>query len=133
MTYKTALTLALLMGGVAVATYRYGHKGTAIVAIMAACMFAAWPIRLKWGDAGREQWRDIRLKGRTRFVITHGVLFSGFLAVWIIAPSYVADNHLPRYWAWIMPCLLCSGCLGGLWEWRARERGYLEQERSERW
>ena len=128
MTNKRALTLALMMAGVAVAAYRYRYKGTAIVGIMAACILAAWPTRLKWGAAGRVQWQEIRPKGRTHFVITHGVLYSGVLAVWIIVPSYVADNHPPKYWAWLLPCLLCSGCIGGLWEWRARERRYSGQE-----
>ena len=37
MTNKNALTLALVLAGLAAASYRYGYKGTAIVAIMAAC------------------------------------------------------------------------------------------------
>jgi len=113
MTNKNALTLALVMAGLAAASYRYGYKGTAIVAIMAGCVFALWPIRLKWGLAGREQWREIRPKGRAHFVIAHGVAFCGVLAVWTIAPSYVADNHLPPYWAWLLFSFLCVGCLGG--------------------
>jgi len=126
MTDKNALTLALVMSGLAAATYRYGYKGTAIVAIMATCVFAASPTRLKWGLAGREQWREIRPKGRTHFVITHSLALSGVFAVWIIAPSYVAFNHLPKYWAWQLFSLLCAGCLGGLCEWRALERKYSE-------
>ena len=135
MTNKTALPLALVMAGLAAISYRYGYKGTAIVAIMAACVFAIWPNRLKWGAAGRQQWREIRLRGRIHFVITRGVLPCAVLAVWSIAPSYVADSHLPKYWAWLLLCLLCSGCIGGLWEWRTRERKYSEPEQShsERW
>lgn len=125
---RNALTLALAMAGLAAASYRYGYKGTAIVAIMAGCVFALWPIRLKRGRAGREQWREIRPKGRAHFVITHGVAFCGVLAVWTIAPSYVADNHLPTYWAWLLLSELCVGCIGGLWEWGALERKYSEQK-----
>jgi drug/metabolite transporter (DMT)-like permease len=128
MTNNKALALALGMAGLAAASYRFGYKGkgVAIVAIMAACVFAVWPIRLKSGLAGKEQWREIRPKGRTHFVITYGVAFCGVFAVWIMAPSYVAYSHLPKYWAWQLFSLLCAGCLGGLWEWRARERKYSE-------
>ena len=89
MTNKNALTLALVMTGLAAASYRFGFKGkgVAIVAIMVACVCAVWPIRLKRGSAGKEQWREIRPKGRTHFVITHGVAFCGVLAVWTIVPS----------------------------------------------
>jgi drug/metabolite transporter (DMT)-like permease len=130
MTNKNAFTLALVMAGLAATSYHYGHKGTAIVAIMVACVFAAWPIRLKRGLAGREQWREIRPKGTTHFVITYGVAACGLFAVWIMAVSYVADNHLPKFWAWQLFLFLCAGCLGGLWEWRARERKYSEQKGS---
>ena len=126
MTNTNALTFALVTAGLAATSYRFGYKGAAIVAIMTACVFAVWPIRLKWGLAGREQWREIRPKGRTHFVITHGVAFSGVVAVWMMAPSYVVDNHLPKHWAWQLFSLLCAGCLGGLWEWRAREQKYSE-------
>jgi hypothetical protein len=126
MTNNNALTLALVMAGLAAASYRFGYKGVAIVAIMAACVFAVWPIRLKWGLAGKDQWRGIRPKGRTHFVITHGVAFGGVVAVWMMAPSYVIDNRLPKYWGWQLVSLLCVGCLGGLWEWGARERKYSE-------
>jgi hypothetical protein len=42
MTNNNALTLALVMAGLAAASYRFGYtgKGIAIVAIMAACVFA---------------------------------------------------------------------------------------------
>jgi drug/metabolite transporter (DMT)-like permease len=126
MTNKNALTLALVLAGLAAASYRYGYKGTAIVAIMAACVFAFWSIRLKRGLAGREQWREVRPKGRTHFVLTYGVAWCGVFAVWITAPSYIANNHLPEHWAWLLSSLLCGGCLGGLWEWRSRERKYSE-------
>jgi peptidoglycan biosynthesis protein MviN/MurJ (putative lipid II flippase) len=128
MTNKNALALALGMAVLAAASYRFGYtgKGVAIVAITAACVFAVWPIRLKRGRTGKEQWKEIRTKGKTHFVITHGVAFCVVLAVWTIAPSYVADNHLPPYWAWLLFSLLCVGVLGGLWEWRAGERKYSE-------
>lgn len=128
MTNNNALALALGMAGLAAASYRFGYKGkgVAIVAIMAACVFALWAICLKRGRAGKEQWKEIRTKGRTHFVITHGVAFCGILAVWTMAPSYVAFSHLPQYWAWQLFSLLCVGFLGGLWEWRARERKYSE-------
>jgi hypothetical protein len=128
MTNNNALTLALGMAGLAAASYRFGDtgKGVAYVAIIAACVFAVWPIRLKWGLAGKEQWREIRPKGRTHFVITHGVAFCGVLAVWSMATDYVAYSHLSKYWAWQLFSLLCVGCLGGLWEWRTRERKYSE-------
>jgi hypothetical protein len=128
MTNNNALALALGMAGLAAASYRFGDtgKGVAIVAIMAACVFAVWPMRLKRGLVGREQWREIRPKGRTHFVITHGVAFCGVLAVWTMATDYVAYSHLPKYWAWQLFALLCAGCLGGLWEWRSCERKYSE-------
>jgi hypothetical protein len=128
MTNNNALSLALVMAGLAAASYRFGYtgKGIAIVAITAACVFAVWPIRLKWGLAGKEQWREIRLKGRTHFVITHGVAFCGVLAVWTMATDYVAFSHLPKYWGWQLFALLSAGCLGGLWDWRTRERKYSE-------
>ncbi len=135
MTNKRGFTLALVMAGLALAAYRYGYKGTAIVAVMAACVFVIWPIRLRWGSAGKEQWQEIRLRGKTHFVITHGVLFSAVLAVWIIAPSYFVDSHFPKYSVWLLSCLLCSGFVGGLWEWRTRERKYSEREQNQlrRW
>ncbi len=126
MTNNSALGLGLGMAGLAAASYRFGYKGVAISAIMAACVFAGWTIRLKRGMGGKEQWREIRPKGRTHFVITHGVAFCGIFAVWIMAPDYVAYSHLPKYWAWQLFSLLCVGFLGGLWEWRARERKYSE-------
>jgi hypothetical protein len=128
MTNNNALALALGMAVLAAASYRFGYtgKGVAIVAITAACVFAVWPIRLKRGRAGKEQWKEIRPKGKTHFVITYGVAFCGVFAVWIIAPDYVAYSHLPKYWAWQLFSLLCVGILGGLWEWRARERKYSE-------
>ncbi len=126
MTNSSALTLALVLSASAATSYRFGYKGTAIAAIMAACVFAVWPIRLKRGLAGREQWGKIRTKGRVHFVITHSVTFCAVFAVWLMAPSYVVDNHLPRYWALQLASLLCVGCVGGLWEWRTRERKYSE-------
>src|SRR5258706_13177793 len=97
MTNNNALALALGMAGLAAASYRFGDtgKGVAIVAIMAACGFAVWPIRLKRGLAGRGQWREIWPKGRNHFVIKHGVALCGVLAVWTMAPGYVFETHCP--------------------------------------
>lgn len=126
MTNNKALTLALVMAGLAAVFYRYGYRGTAIVAVMATCVLAAWPIRLRWGPAGKEQWREIRLRGRAYFVITHGVGLFAVVGAWSIAPFYLAYEHLPNNWARQLFTLLCVGCIYGLLEWRAKERKYSE-------
>ncbi|HVM92969.1 MAG TPA: hypothetical protein VMT67_09175 [Terriglobales bacterium] len=126
MTNNNALALAVISTGLAAISYRFGYKGTVVVAIMTACVFAVWPIRLKWGLAGKEQWKQIRPKGRMHFVVVYSVGFCSVFAVWLIAPSYVIDNHLPKHWVWQLFSLLVVGYLAGLWEWRARERKYSD-------
>lgn len=128
MTNEKALILAFMMAGLAAASYHYGYRGIAIVALFAVAAFAIWPIRLKWGFAGREQWQEIRLRGRTYFVLTRGVWFAGVLVSWTLATQYVADSHLPNRWFRELLCYLGLGCIYGLILWRSRERKHSQQE-----
>ena len=126
MTNKQALLLALVAAGLAAVLCRYEYAGIAFVAATVSCFLAVWPIRLKWGLAGQEQWKRIRVRGRTHFVVTHGVAVFACLGVWEIAVNYIFYKRWGLM-AWRLSFLLCVGLAYGIWQWRSHERNYSEQ------
>ena len=129
MTTKQALPLAVLSVIGAVVCARYHYPGLAIIAVTATVVLVVWPICLRYGEAGREQWKTLRQEGALRFVLLRGVLFMGcLLPAWSASLDYFSAGHLElmRSLRMVVAGVLL-GSLACLWEWRARERKYSQK------
>jgi hypothetical protein len=127
-----ALCLAVLMF-VATLVLRRHHNDTAIgfsiTAVMAMWLFLVWPIRLKWGQAGVEQWRSIRQRGRTYFVVTHGTWWFLFFMFFRASMDFASAQQIQfkLFWLQLLAGIIV-GPLAHIWEWRRRERRFLESQ-----
>ncbi len=123
MSNKTALSLAVAAFLLMTVCQVYVSSGTAILMLWVGIVLAMWPLRLRRGTAGREQWSVVRTKGRSHFVLTYGIGFAAMLLSLHFGTSYLAFHRfeVTRFIYESLLCLILSGVLA-LWLWRDGER-----------
>ncbi len=120
---KTALSLAVAAFLLMIVCQVFVSSGTAIVMLWVGILLAVWPLRLRRGTAGREQWSVIRTKGKVHFVLTYGIGFAVMLLGLHFGTNYLAFHRFVVT-LFIYESLLCFS-LGGVlafWLWRDGER-----------
>ncbi len=133
MSNALALSLAAIMLVTASILRRYHDDrvtSCAIIAIFAMWFFLVFAVRLKWGEAGMRQWRSIRQKGRAYFVLAYGLPWILFIVLFLPSLDFAQGHEIvfPKTWL-----LLLAGVMViplGLWDWKSRERRFLEWEKA---
>lgn len=110
--------------------HNYAATSCAIVAVFAMWFFLVFTLRLKWGEAGMEQWRSIRQKGRTYFVLVYGVAWILFVVLFSPSLDFAQGRQIvfPETWLVLLAGLLVVPL--GFWDWKSRERKFLEREKT---
>ena len=115
---------ALIAACSAVASYLYGQNGIALALVWVACVLGLWPIRIKWGAGGREQWEMIFLKGKAYFLLVHFLPLFGILLVLTEATGYMDGHRIDNLLTWRLPVLFCVASTYGVWQWHSLKRKY---------
>jgi hypothetical protein len=128
------IILAGLMFTTSLLLRRYENVYSAslsVTAIVAMWFCLAWRLRMKWGEAGMEQWKVLRQRGRLYFSVVHGGFFLLFLLAFLPSINFAEghDMEIERFW-WRLAIGICAGPLSHLWVWQGNERKFLEWQRK---
>jgi hypothetical protein len=123
MSAKKGLWLALVAFASAILLRTWHAPGVGTVALFIGCFLVVWTIRLKRGDAGRQQWNRIRSRGKLRFVLIYGLGFAAvFMALYFGMDYMMGISFQLSRFVRVASSNLLLGCVLAMLQWRAGEK-----------
>ena len=106
-------------------------QGISITAMLALWAILGWSVRLKGGQAGMEQWQEIRQRGRLYFAFVYGGWWVLFILLSKASLDFAAGETIEdKYLALRLAASIFVVLISYFWDWPRMERKFAEWQRT---